>query len=102
MAWSLIHSSLICAVASRSLFYPSKRRTKARESPQDLPSSPVKPVLALTSEALKNIEHRQNTSSTVRPSVVASRLINGFEWLITLLHKFDSYESEDSAQKRCA
>ena len=86
---------------SRDLYHLLKRRTIARESPQSVFSRPVKPALALTSEALKNIEHRQNTSSTVRPSV-ASRLIRGFELLNTLPNNFNGNQSEDSAQKRCA
>ena len=55
----------------------------------------------MTAVGIKQNSSDDNNKLTVRPSV-ASRLIRGFEWLITLLHKFDSYESEDSAQKRCA
>ena len=55
----------------------------------------------MTAVGIKQNSSDDNNKLTVRPSV-ASRLIRGFELFNTLLHKFDSYESEDSAQKRCA
>ena len=105
--WARLRSSAArgCRVFSlfvrADLFHGLKRRTIARETPKDSFSRSVKSALALTSEALKNIEHRQNTSFTVRPSV-ASRLIRGFELLNTLPNNFNGNQSEDSAQKRCA
>ena len=58
-------------------------------------------VVDATRDEVSGIRCTNKTSYTSVPAP-ANAFIRGAEWLITLLHKFDSYESEDSAQKRCA